>query len=203
MRAFIVALLFSVNVFGQSSIESASWIDQLNLKGSFPDKLLSTRSAVFCDYRLTAKDRNDAQSYFQRTGIDAVIYFELDMLIAGKDISRSFADFLTKREIQNLIFVEVSEDSYRLTVTLFNGKETIIDAKQNAWSTSNRVWTEALKTVYRSASASQLKRTNLLINDFPETDGKVEPILGRRNEFYAIDLKVDPLAVPVLARRGQ
>ncbi|RAW03259.1 hypothetical protein [Pseudochryseolinea flava] len=195
MRFFIIALFLSVNVFGQSAAENIQWIDQLNLSGGFPEKLLSTRTAVFYDYRFNAKDRTDAQSYFQRTGIDAVVYFQLDMLKAGADPSRAFSDFLMKREIQNLVFMEIRDDAtYRLTVTLFNGKETIVDPKQNAWSTSNKVWTEALKTMYRSVGG--LKKTNLLINDFPEMDGKVEPIVGRRNEFYAIDLKVDPLAVP-------
>ena len=92
--------------------------------------------------------------------------------------------------------MEVREGGYRLTVTMFNGKETIIDSRQNAWSTTNSVCTEVLKAMYRSASHSQLKRTNLLINDLPEMEGKVETIAGKRNEFYAIDLKVDPLAVP-------
>jgi hypothetical protein len=55
--------------------------------------------------------------------------------------------------------------------------------------------TEALKELYRTSS-NQQKKENLLINDVPEMDMKINPILGKRNEFYAMDLKVDPLAVP-------
>jgi hypothetical protein len=173
-----------------------NWIDQLNLSGGFPEKLLSTRSAVFHDYRLTTKELADAQEYFQRTGIDAVAYFELDMLMSNKDVTKAFSDYLIKREIQNVVFIEKDESRYRMTITLFNGKENVVDPKQNAWSTTNPVLTEILKTLYRTASNSQLKRTNLLINDFPETSMTVDPITGKRNEFFAIDMKVDPLAVP-------
>jgi hypothetical protein len=51
-----------------------------------------------------------------------------------------------------------------------------------------------LKIVYRSSSS--LERSNYLINDFPETELPVQIVRGRRSEFYAIDLKVDQLAVP-------
>jgi hypothetical protein len=187
-------LFVSFTSFAQSYPESAGWIDQLNLAGSLPEKLLSTRTVAFYDYRLSPKEITELQQYFQRTGIDAVAYFELDMLMAGKDVTNAFSVYLNKREIQNLVFIE-KEKNYRITITLFNGKENVIEAQQNAWSVSNPVFIEALKTLYRTA-ANQLKRTNLLINELPETDITINPILGKRNEFFAIDLKVDPLAVP-------
>ncbi|HYG17383.1 MAG TPA: hypothetical protein VD816_00575 [Ohtaekwangia sp.] len=194
MRLSLIALFVSFTSLAQSSPESAGWIDRLNLAGALPEKLLSTRTAAFYDYRLSAQEIEALQQYFQRTGIDAVAYFELDMLMAGKDVTNAFSAYLTRREIQNLVFVE-KEKNYRITITLFNGKENVVDAQQNAWSISNPVFTEALKTLYRTA-ANQLKRTNLLINELPETDITINPILGKRNEFFAIDLKVDPLAVP-------
>jgi hypothetical protein len=45
---------------------------------------------------------------------------------------------------------------------------------------------------------SQLKKQNLLINDFPETGLPIDPIVGKRNEFYAVDMKVDMVAIPTL-----
>jgi hypothetical protein len=196
VRLSIIVLLFSFTSFAQSfPYEKGGWIDQLNLSGGLPEKLLGTRSVVFHDYKLSPKEMSEAQQYFQRTGVDAVAYFELDMLMASKDVTRAFSDYLIKREIQNLVLIEKSEAQYRITITLFNGKENVADDKQNAWSVSNTVFTEALKSLYRTA-ANQLKRTNLLINDLAETDLTINPILGKRNEFFAIDLKVDPLAVP-------
>jgi hypothetical protein len=204
VRLLIIAVLvlLSVTARAQSAAPASpetvplTWIDQLNLGTTFPENLLTTRSVVFYDYRLTQKEIADTQEYFQRTGIDGVAYFELDMLMSNKDVTKAFSDYLIKREIQNLVLIEKQENQYRLTITVFNGKETVADPKQNAWSASNSVLTEILKMLYRTASNSQLKRTNLLINDSPEADMSINPITGRRNEFFGIDMKVDPLAVP-------
>jgi hypothetical protein len=54
------------------------------------------------DYTLSEKEVHAVQESFQRTGIDAVAYFELDMLMAGKDVTKAFADYLNRREV--LIF---------------------------------------------------------------------------------------------------
>jgi hypothetical protein len=53
---------------------------------------------------------------------------------------------------------------------------------------------ELLKKIYRASSG--LTRGNFLIIDYPETELPVNIISGRRSEFFAIDLKVDPVAVP-------
>lgn len=196
MRLFFLFILLSHHpLLGQLVIPDNVRIDQLNVQGNLPEKLLSTRTAVFYHYTITPKELREVQLSFQRTGIDATIYFELDMLFASKDVVKAFIDYLNKREITNLSFVEKNDQGYRITVTTFAGKETVMEAKQGAWAVSNRLLSEALKQLYQTAS-SQQKKQNLLINDAPEIDAAINPILGKRNEFYATDLKVDPLAVP-------
>jgi hypothetical protein len=193
---YVVLFAFgSLTVRGQVILAEKQRLEQLKAGPSIPEKLLSTRTAVFYDYKLTSKELEEVQISFQRTGIDAIIYFELDMPFASKDVSKAFSDYLTKREITNLIFLEKNDQEYKLTITTFAAKETIIEPNQSAWLTSNRLLAEALKTLYRTAS-NQQKKQNLLINDAPETEAKINPILGKRNEFYATDLKVDPLAIP-------
>jgi hypothetical protein len=194
---FFTVLIISGFFSGKAQlvIPEKSRLEQLKIQSALPEKLLSTRAAVFNHYLLTTQELDEIQLSLQRTGIDAIIHFELDMPFASRDVSKAFTDYLTKREITNLIFIEKDEQGYKITITLFAGKETIIEAGQNAWSTSNRLLKEALKTLYQTASGQQ-KKQNLLINDSPETDAKINPILGKRNEFYATDLKVDPLAVP-------
>lgn len=193
---FALAIIaFSLSSQAQFVTADTQWVDQLDLTGGLPEKLLSTRSAVFYDYALSAKELKEMQDYFQRTGIDAVVYFELDMLVAGKDVIRAFANYLTRREVVNLFFVEKNESDFRMTCTLFNGKENVVDLSQKAWSVSNTVFLEMIKALYRQASAQP--RQNLLVNPEPETGLSINPISGKRNEFYAIDAKVDPLAVPM------
>ena len=140
-------LLFCNSAVAQFSIDEKAWLERLDLNGGLPEKLLSTRSVVFYDYTLTEKELVDVQQTFQRTGIDAVAYFELDMLMAGRDVTKTFGDYFVKREIINLLFVEKDEQGFRITVTFFNGKESVIDEKQNAWSKTNNNLSEALKGV--------------------------------------------------------
>ena len=194
----LVLLLFLAGyhpVVGQFVVSEDGWREQLNLQGALPDKLLSTRSAAFYNYTLTTKELAQVQLAFQRTGIDAIIYFEMDKLFASKDVTKGFGDYLLKREITNLVFIEKNDQGYRITITPFSGKENVMEPKQAAWTATNRLLTEVLKTLHTTA-ANQQKKQNLLINDAPETDAKIEFILGKRNEFFAADLKVDPLAVP-------
>jgi len=196
IRLFLIFFLLGFHpVAGQFVIPEDQRIEQLNLQGALPEKLLSTRSAGFYDYRLTAKELGEVQLAFQKTGIDAIIYFEIDKLFASKDVTKAFGDYFLKREIVNLIFIEKNDQGYRISITPFSAKENVIEPKQAAWSISNRLLTEALKKLYTTA-ANQQKKQNLLINDSPETDAKIDAVLGKRNEFFAADLKVDPLAVP-------
>jgi hypothetical protein len=193
LLVLLFMLQFSI-VKAQFIMDEKTWVEQLNLKGGIPEKLLSTRSVVFYDFTLTKKELENIQQSFQQTGIDAVAFFELDKLTAGKDVTKAFGEYLLKREIACLLFIEKDETGFRLTVTPFNGKDTVVDLAQIAWSSINRVLTEVLQDLYRTASSQ--KKQNLLINDLPEMDLAINPISGKRNEFYSLDLKVDPLAVP-------
>jgi hypothetical protein len=195
-RLIVFVLAFSfTQALAQVILNPNEWVEQLNLKGGLPEKLLSTRSVVFYTYTVTAKEIEDTQKAFQRMGVDAVIYFELDKLMASRDVTKTFAKYLEDRDVANVVFIEKGETDFRLSVTVFNKKETVIDKQQNAWSVNNKVLTEALKELYRTA-ANQQKKQNLLINDVAEMDLPINPISGRRNEFFASDLKVDPLSVP-------
>jgi hypothetical protein len=194
-RLILLLLLFSFNASGQLPLSETEFVNQLKLSGGFPPKLLSTRTVVYYSYGMTEAELLQVQDYFQRTGIDAVGHFTIDILTAGKEINKAMADFLQKREITNLAFVEKNADKTRITLTLFNNKESLFDKGQPAWSVENRLLLEALKVLNRSALA-ELKKENLLINHHPETEIIINPITGKRNEFYAVDMKVDLVAIP-------
>jgi hypothetical protein len=195
-RLFYLLALFGHHpVVSQLVIPEKALIEELNLQGGLPEKLLSTRTAVIHHYTISPAELQEVQLSFQRTGIDAIIYFELDKVFASRDVSKAFNLYFKKREIANLVLLEKGDQGYRITITPFTGKDNIVEPKQPAWSTSHRLLAEALKTLYQT-SANQQKKQNLLVNDAPETDANINFILGKRNEFYATDLKVDALAVP-------
>ena len=192
----ILLLLFLSNaIFGQVSEEENQFLARLVPSNALPEKLLNTRTAVFYTYAIPSKQLDDIQQSFQRTGIDAVVYFETDALLAGKDITTAFAAYLSKRDITNLVFIQKNEKGYKMFITTFNTKNTIVEENQYAWTAEDTSLSELLTKLYRAAGGG-IKRQNMLINDFPEKDLTINPILGRRSDFFAIDMKVDELAIP-------
>lgn len=145
---------------------------------------------------MTAKELELCQHYFQRAGIDAVAYFFTDLLMAGRDVSVNTAQSLNAREISNLIVFQKSNSLYKLTLFEYNRKANFVEADAPTWVNENRVLEELLKSIYLATANGGLKKENYLINEVPETGFSINAIDGRRNEYYAIDLKVDPLAVP-------
>jgi len=197
MRHFL-ALCFSCIVwscFGQSTEPDTSLRSKLTLTNSVPAELLAKRSAVFYSVDYSPKQLEDIQKMFQQTGIDAIGYFKTDLVFAGRDVTREVADYLTKREITFLVLLDKIEKNFSITITPFNETTSFVNSNQNGWDVTSPNLTEALQLIYRTAVNNQ-PRKNLLVNDYPESDFPLQIIEGRRSDFFAIDLKVDNLAVP-------
>lgn len=159
-----------------------------------PEKLLSTRSVVFYPYNMPVKELEITQEYLHRTGIDAVLYLESDLLAAGRDPSVALAEYLNAREISHILVLQ-KQDGYGLYIAEYNNMATLFEPVQPAWHRKERTLDVLLQTLFRTANSS-LKRDNMLINEFPELSMPINIFRGRRSDFFAIDLKVDPLAVP-------
>ncbi len=196
MRLLIFPFLFiSFSCLSQLPIDEEQFYARITPGTTLPEKLLSTRTVVFYPFNMTQQELDKVQEYCVRSGIDAVAYYETDLLMAGRDVSVAMAQKLNAREIANLIVFRKSPDYYTLTLFEYNRKANFIEKDQPTWSMENRILEEILKRLYLS-TASGLKRENNLINEFPEPGTSVMAIDGKRNEFYALDLKVDLLAVP-------
>lgn len=167
----------------------------LQITESAPSDILSVRSVVLHDHSFTSKELDDVQAAFQKIGIDAIAYFETDMVLAGKDVTRAHAGYFTSRQIKYLLFLEKNSRGFSLTAVVFNQLPTLFDPAQPAWRESHDKLSEMLRKVFQDSWRNQ-KKQNYLVNEFPERDLKVSPFIGSRQEFYAIDLKVDELAVP-------
>lgn len=187
-------LLLPLNGSGQIFTEQ-TLLSRLTLSGGMPEDILSKRSVVLHSYTITPKEINITHENLVKTGIDAIGYFKIDGVLAGKDVAKSFSKYFTKREISNLIILQKSTSGYRVSITNYNGKDDFVNNNQNAWSTQSSSLAEALNGVYRIALGGS-KKKNLLINEIPETDLPVRILDGQRSETFAYDLKADNLAVP-------
>jgi hypothetical protein len=196
-----VKLLLSILLFGffsaaaQLPFTEQQFMARLKTGAPLPEKILSTRSVVFYPFSMTTKEMETIQKSFMRTGVDAVAWFDGDLVYAGRDPLVSLAEHLNNREISNLVIFQKDPSGFRIFITPYNGKANLIEQDQGAWTAENRSLDQLLLHVYRTA-AMTYKNQNLLINDFPETGFSINAINGNRNEFFAVDLKVDQLAVP-------
>jgi hypothetical protein len=189
-------LLVSTASLAQLPLDEDQFYARIKPGTILPQNLLTTKTAVFYPYTMTAKELELSQQYFQRSGIDAVAYMAIDLLMAGRDVSVNTAQYLNGREISNLIVFQKTSSQFKLTLFEYNRKANFIEADAPTWVNQNRLLEELLKTIYLATANGGLKKENYLINDFPETGFSISAIDGRRNEYFAIDLKVDPLAVP-------
>lgn len=188
--------------FCQYAIPENQLFDQLAPNAPLPEKLLSTRTVVFYSPSYSRAELQKIQLGFQKTGIDAVAYYDLDKVFAGKDVSIALADYLNSRDITNLVIFIKDQKKFKVAITTFNTKETFFEKSQYAWTMENPVLSDLLQSVYLTAT-NALKNENLLIIDVVEDDLQIEVIKGRRQDFFAMDLKVDKLAVPKFGNEEQ
>lgn len=197
VKVFAAFLLIAsgYQVLAQLTITKEDFYARLEHSPAIPEKLLSTRTVVVYPSTMTDAELQKVQRSFQETGIDAIAYYDIDLVLAGTDVRRALGFYLNKRAIGNMVFFRKTEHEYNILITKYNEKTTFVDKGQPAWYASDPDLAELLKKVYRTA-ANSLTRQNFLINDHPEKELFINPIAGRRSEFFAIDLKVDQLAVP-------
>jgi hypothetical protein len=179
-----------------AAAQTQSLISQLQLTDTPPPKLLATKSVVLYSPGYPQRELVQMQQAFQQIGIDAVAHYPADWVLANSDVVAAFVKAWNERGIGMLVFAEKKSSNYELYLTPFNGKKTLVEKEQPCWRVENPVLNELLLTVYRDSWARQ-KKENFLVNSFPETGALPDFIEGRRIELYALDLKVDYLAVPL------
>jgi hypothetical protein len=192
LAVFLVFLCFTAKA--QIPVGQQELLAKLKAGSNLPEKLLSTRSVVFYPYTMTEKELDQIQGSFQRAGIDAVVYLETDLLAAGRDASVALAEYLNAREISHIIIFQKGE-GYGMYAAEYNKMADLFKPEQSAWYKKDKALDVLLQGLVRLAN-SGLKKENMLINDYPEVAMPLNIFRGRRSEFFAIDLKVDPLAVP-------
>lgn len=197
LKALLILLLLAAFSAGaQIPVGEDRMLARLKTGSVVPEKLLSTRSVVFYPYTMTMKELEKIQGYFQRTGIDAVLYIESDFLAAGRDPSVALAEYLNRREIGHLIVFQKNDDEYAIYIAAYNNLATLFQDGQSAWHYKNKALDPLLQELFRAANSAPIARENMLINEYPELGMPLNIFKGRRGDFFAIDLKVDPLAVP-------
>jgi hypothetical protein len=162
--------------------------------GPVPMDLLATKTIALYQPDLSLKELQQIQQGFERAGVDAVLYYPLDLPMCNRELQKAFTDYLTKREIKYLAFLKKSNKQYEFTFTEFDKTFAMVKAGQAGWKISGTTIQEISMDIYRTALNSQ-KRVNMLVSPTPEMGMSLRFIRGTRAEYFALDLKVDKLAV--------
>ncbi len=196
LKSIFVFCLMSVFVCrAQFSVEESELMARMAPKNTIPAELVSARSVVVYQNTYTPKELQEAHTFFQQTGIDAVAYFDVARLLAGHESRKAYSANLLARGIKYLILFQKNEKGHRFIFCPFNGKPDFVENNSLVWQQENASLNELLKTVYRFA-VSNLKKTNFLINDLPETDLTVNVFKGRINQNFSLQVKTFKTAIP-------
>ncbi len=178
----------------------------LQYNTAIPESLLRTKSVVFVSTSPNAKPDEwkalaaEAHTSFRKAGVDAVAYYYLGDVKAGRDASRQLIAEMQKREIQNIIVLSQHKREAALLILPFDDETNFVSGKQPAYKLESPGMDQLLIEFQKAVFRSGLEVENHLINDRAEFfvgAGKV--FKGKRFEAFAQDLKLDKLAVPSFA----
>lgn len=194
-KIFLWFALFvtSSTVHGQSSPAVNKLVKSLTVAG-IPADLLATKTVALFQAQFTQQELEQIQQGFERTGVDVVLYYPDDLPFSNRELQKAFTDYLVKREIKYLLFLQKEQANYVFTFTEFDKTMSLAQPAQPCWQLKDKSLREISLDIYRTALNNQ-KRLNMLVSPTPETVLKLKIIRGQRNELYARDLRIDKLAV--------
>lgn len=219
---YLIILVFIISpvyfLFAQDEEINIAGFRFLDYGNELPADLLTTRSAVLVSVppkNARTSERGDWKGFssemhqeFRKMGIDAVMYLNMDDVMAGMDATAAFSEFLNSRQIKNLILLSkvnlkiAGKESERvvMVITPYNGKKSFMDNGQPAWKDQDKDQAKVVKTLGRAVYKSKQEQKNFLITETPEFFSDVDMIKSRSFPSFAVDLKIDKLAVPMYTK---
>jgi len=179
----------------QPSSEEDKLTKNLNFGSDLPPGLLAGRSLVLYEQAYTTTELQEAQKYFQQTGIDAINYLDIDYVLAGPDPSRTFFNYFNNRNIKFLIVLQKNDKEYLCIITEYSGTMEFADKAHRSWKQSHASFLELLRTIYRFAISTQ-KKANFLINDVPEIGFDLRFFREEPAQRFTGDLRTFKSAIP-------
>ena len=71
--------------------------------GPIPSDLLATKTIALYDPVFTTKELEQIQSGFEQTGIDAVVYYPMDLPLCNRDVQKVFSNLDIPQEVASQI----------------------------------------------------------------------------------------------------
>lgn len=206
IRLIFLYILFSTfSLYAQNSEINTTGFTFLDYDFRLPKDFLSSKSVVFVDIdpKVNSNERGDWKSFselahrqFRKMGIDAIGYYFIDDVKAGRDATITFAKAFKKRNVKNIVFLSNVQDQFAIVITPFNGEASFINHSQKAWKTQGSEFKQIFKVLGNEVYKSEQAKTNFLITDLPEFFTDIDMLYGRRFGVNCRDLKVDKIGIP-------
>ncbi len=207
-----LCLILTGSSYAQQPGQSTS--GQLQYSESFlPDDLLNTSAVAFIHIAQTPAGQprpawqelaGAAQPFMKAVGVDPVMYFYLDDVVAGPDVTKALVEQWTSRGVRNIIILSEIDASlsntgtrqYALYVIPFSGDYRLAEPGGQAFKITDSSIDRLFRRLARVIDQKDLEMENLLITEHPEIFSNIQVIKGRRHEEFVNDLRIDKLAVP-------
>ena len=172
---------------------------QLISTDTLPAQIRSGKSIVF--YEVPSNSSSEAERVnrvahldMTKGGIDPVVYYDIDVVFGGVEVTRSFIEDFSKRELSNIILIQYRGPDSRIAVLEFND-DFFTGTKVKAWTRQGEL-KNIVDQLFVRASNSGYPLQNLLTAELPEVGALTTPLKGRRAEFFNLSLSAGKLAVP-------
>ena len=181
----------------QSAIEKK--FSYISPTDSLPVKIRSGKTMVILEVpgnnpKEWDRVSRSAHATMTKGGIDPVVYYDIDILFSGTDITRSFYEDLSRREIDNIVLIDYKAEKSRIAALPFSA-DFFQDTIQRAWFREGEFKNIADQLYVRTAN-SGLELSNLLLAELPEIGPLTTTITGRRAEFFNLSMSAGKMAVP-------
>lgn len=207
---FFLFLHLSMLLYAQrTEIVNAGGPAMIAISDQLPEGLSSERSVVIISVPSQADGafsiRGDwkklamtCHKFFRKIGVDPIAYIHQADLNAGPEVNAAYLRLFAARRVENLILIRQEGDFpdqvYTMTITGFAG-DTFVKNGQPGWQESHPEVERIMVWAGRQVLRQQLKRSNLLIPEYPEYLQDLAIFEGTRLESYPSRLQSLKLAV--------
>ena len=173
----------------------------MSLTGSLPKGITSDRVGVIIHAMPEVEDQMMVQKLhlnLKAMGIDAMQYLYYNQFYGGQDVYRKTFAVLQKREINILMFFEVSTQKFTLTLAPM-GTTQLVDFNAKAWQVNGQTMNEVLIRLANKMRTLDLPYSNYLIPERPEFKTQIRLFNGTHFPRYPSQLKRFPLVVSLFS----
>ena len=205
----ILAAILCLLVYNATmSTAQTAYLEPLQMNQALdpPQNILSSKSLVLISvpadapYGKWKEWADELQVFFAEQGIDAVAYLNVDRHHVVPDQAPVIPQLLTKRKISNLIFLTIDPETEEFVFGIgpFNQKNSFYDKGTVFWTRKGKSLDGVFQELSSRFATGAFAKSNLLVNDSPESFNFITPNFAARYASMPPDLAKKKIAVPLI-----